>query len=337
MFSLKFMYQPSGPVSHQNTHLLYFDIETTGLQKKNALTYLIGCASYTDEGWAIRQWFAENPDEEVNILQAFADYLEGFQQVCHFNGNQFDIPFLTYRYELYQMKNPFINKGSVDLYRELRPCKKLLSLSGFRQKDLEEFLKLPREDMYSGKDCIAIYRELIKYRDLSYMQPLLQHNKEDIQGLIELEQIRSYLNILNGDFKLDSWEINTIQELNGITGYQRILGHCRLSAPLPQPFSCSTDEIYLEGKEETLMVEIPLEQGYLKNYYENHKDYYYLPLEDTAIHKSVGSFVDKKLRKQATQYTCYTKFCPQDQFAQNSTQAENYFQLNVPLLLRLSL
>ena len=31
-------------------------------------------------------------------------------------------------------------------------------------------------------------------------------------------------------------------------------------------------------------------------FYSNYKDYYYLPLEDTAIHKSVGEYVDRDAR-----------------------------------------
>ena len=39
----------------------------------------------------------------------------------------------------------------------------------------------------------------------------------------------------------------------------------------------------------------------------NYKDYYYLPQEDTAIHKSIASFVDKAYREQAKPENCYTK------------------------------
>ena len=60
---------------------------------------------------------------------------------------------------------------------------------------------------------------------------------------------------------------------------------------------------------------IPVYTGILKFFYDNYKDYYYLPEEDTAIHKSVASFVDSSHRKKATAKTCYTKrsgtFLPQ--------------------------
>ena len=63
------------------------------------------------------------------------------------------------------------------------------------------------------------------------------------------------------------------------------------------------------------MCNIALFQGELKYFYSNYKDYYYLPMEDTAIHKSVGEYVDRDARTKATARTCYTKkqglFLPQ--------------------------
>lgn len=47
--------------------------------------------------------------------------------------------------------------------------------------------------------------------------------------------------------------------------------------------------------------------GELKTFFKDYKDYYYLPAEDYAIHKSVGEFVDRSARKQATAHTAYIK------------------------------
>ena len=60
-----------------------------------------------------------------------------------------------------------------------------------------------------------------------------------------------------------------------------------------------------EGSEATLRV--PLFEEELKYFYANYKDYYYLPKEDTAIHKSIASFVDKAYREKATAENCYTR------------------------------
>lgn len=52
---------------------------------------------------------------------------------------------------------------------------------------------------------------------------------------------------------------------------------------------------------------LPLYRGVLKFFFPDHKDYYYLPQEDTAIHKSVAQFVDASCRRKATAANCYTK------------------------------
>ena len=54
-------------------------------------------------------------------------------------------------------------------------------------------------------------------------------------------------------------------------------------------------------------LEIGLYQGELKHFYQDWKDYYYLPAEDTAVHKSIGQFTDRAARQKATPATAYTK------------------------------
>ena len=52
---------------------------------------------------------------------------------------------------------------------------------------------------------------------------------------------------------------------------------------------------------------VPIINGELKHFYKDYKNYYYLPAEDTAYHKSVSEFVDRSARVQATARTAYTK------------------------------
>ena len=53
----------------------------------------------------------------------------------------------------------------------------------------------------------------------------------------------------------------------------------------------------------------------MKYFYSNYKEYYYLPAEDTAMHKSVAAFVDPQFREPAKASPCYTRkegaFLPQ--------------------------
>ncbi len=87
------------------------------------------------------------------------------------------------------------------------------------------------------------------------------------------------------------------------------------AAPSP-PAKAALPALTLSAEPEGFFtLKIPYFYGILKYFYEDYKDYYYLPLEDCAIHKSVAEFVDKAYRKKATRKTCYQKkegkFLPQ--------------------------
>ena len=80
-----------------------------------------------------------------------------------------------------------------------------------------------------------------------------------------------------------------------------------LPTPLPKEISCNANFCYFIGKESTGALKVPLYEEELKYFYSNYKYYYYLPIEDVAIHKSIASFVDKENRVQARAHTCYTR------------------------------
>ena len=67
--------------------LLFIDIETTGFTAKNSSLYLIGTAFYDSDRWNIRQWFAENYDDEQAILNDFFCFASDYTHLIHFNGN----------------------------------------------------------------------------------------------------------------------------------------------------------------------------------------------------------------------------------------------------------
>ena len=50
-----------------------------------------------------------------------------------------------------------------------------------------------------------------------------------------------------------------------------------------------------------------LTASHLKFFFDNYRDYYYLPAEDMAVHKSVASYVDKNYREPAKKETCYLR------------------------------
>ena len=71
------------------------------------------------------------------------------------------------------------------------------------------------------------------------------------------------------------------------------------------------DEIFSNKKDNT-RYEYKLTFGKLENvalkfFYKDYKNYFYLPNEDMAIHKSMATFIDKDKKIKATKDNCYTK------------------------------
>ncbi len=309
--------------------IVFFDIETTGLSTKNAALYLIGLVSYEDGAWTLTQFFAENMFEEADLLAAFFDMLNtkkklGRLFLFSYNGDGFDIPFIKNCIRQYRLNYDFSGIVSVDLIKLIRPYKKLLGLSDCKLKTVEKLCGIFREDKYNGGELIYVYEEYLRlaavsedsceYTDMNLklkdklLYTLLLHNAEDIADMPFIMGILGYEALMKGAFSITGsgisdgcWDIRA-----------------RLEIALPEGIYAEGSGITVSIGEEDkhlLNIAVQLFNGELKYFFADYKNYYYLPAEDYAIHKSVGEYVDRKARKQATARTCYQKssgvFVPQ--------------------------
>ena len=283
--------------------LLFFDIETTGFSGDASQVYLIGAVFWENGGWQLIQWFADTPASEPELLNAFFSLLKRYSVLVHFNGDTFDIPFLLKRCRQYGLPCSFSEVQSVDLYKRIRPFRKLLGLDSLKQKAIERFLGICRQDPFSSGQLIEVYQEYLVSRDDRLYGMLMLHNREDLEGMPLILPILAYPDFLEHEFVLEDQQLMESSEAPALR--LRLRGCCRL----PAAFSRESGGIAISASDSLLTLEIPLFAGTLKHFYPNYHDYYYLVCEDTAIHKSVGAFVDRNARKKATAATCYTKKC----------------------------
>ena len=168
---IKEEYFPSGDLSFLSQlglraeELIFFDIETTGLSAHNASLYLIGTVVHEGGSWKLQQLFAESLTDEIEMLEHFFALLSKKRRLLSFNGERFDIPFLEKLLSQYGLSESFQGVESLDLYRELRPAKKLLSLPNYQLKSCERFLGIQREDRFSGGELIYVYLDYLKTKD----------------------------------------------------------------------------------------------------------------------------------------------------------------------------
>ena len=312
---------------------VFFDIETTGFSASHNQIYMIGYAYQRESKIFIHQLFAETPSEESEILAAFLDTLSSYDTLISFHGTGFDVPFLKDRCAHYKMPEHFDSFRHLDIYKKLSKYKTIFNLPNLKQKTLEKFLGIAREDLYSGGDLISIYLEYAKLSlknngsnhkndAASFLSSeeacalLKLHNYEDIEGMIKLLPLLSYPRFFEGYFQVSFWETHNWKTYEGTDGLELILS-LELELPLPMPFTHPLGKLYVSGSSNQVKLRIELFAGELKYFYPNYKDYYYLPAEDMAVHKSVAAYVDKNYRVQATAATCYCKksgrFLPQYQ------------------------
>ena len=296
--------------------VIYFDIETTGFRASTSQLYMIGWAvklSPEEAGtWMITQLLAETAAEEALILQQFLDVLKDYDTIVEFNGDRFDLPYLREKCASHQMGNPFEGLRTVDLYQEIRPCKSMLGMSRLNQKSVEQFLQISRKDPYNGGELIQVYRE-VRNRTAEDMEASLRalflHNYEDVLGMLAMTPIVSYPLICACDEPVCCRMQDTDDDACCLEVSYNI--------PVCVPTDLCTDmgawKIKVQGSSVT--VTIPFFHGTLYHFFPDYREYYYLPEEDTAIHKSVACFVDPAHRRKATAQNCYVKkegtFLPQ--------------------------
>lgn len=288
------------------TDLLFLDIETTGFTAKSSVLYMIGCAYYEDGCYYVRQWMAESYEQEKEILSAFFEFASYYKYLIHFNGNNFDLPYLLQKCAQFELPYSFDSFTGIDLYKRVAPYKFFLKLPNCKQKTIEQYLGIDRDDAFTGGELIGIYHDYVKNPTDISQNALLLHNREDIEGMLHILPILSYYDIFNGDVKAKKVQANYYTDFAG-NRRQELIMTLALPSPLPLPLSASIGGCYFKSEDDTANLKVPIYEEELKYYYANYKDYYYLPTEDVALHKSVGGFVDKEHRLQATAATCYTR------------------------------
>ena len=290
---------------------LFFDIETTGLSADISAITLTGCC---DMDRNITQWFNEDGFSQKQILSDFLAFIKSYDTLITFNGTTFDLPFLTSKIKEFKLNASFDRYEHLDLYQILKPYKNLWGLKNFRQKNLEEYLGFHRTDKLSGKKLIKTYQNYLEKGDTKDKEAVLLHNREDLLGLRNIYSLMSYPALLDGKFTLSSYSIEN----------DEFHAYLNLDHEVPVCGNYKKSGICLTLKHSNAVLTYPLDDGHLKHYHRDYKNYYYLPMEDLVIHKSMKSFVDTSSLVRADKDNCYSKFVPGDNFLSNENDVLSF-------------
>lgn len=286
-------------------NIIFFDIETTGLSPKNSIVFLIGFCYFKDDKWYLQQLMAENTDEEALILNEFSDFLKEGYWLINYNGDKFDIPFLKERYSQNNIDYDVKSFKSLDIYKKAKFIKHKITITDLKQKSIEILCGIRRDDELSGSDMINLYKEYITNHNKEILNLILLHNHDDIKGLTGVINVISYSQITKKEPA--SYKYDMKQYLNH---NEEMVNECNITLhydiSVPAPLHYNINNAFIKFEQNTIYISVKLYEGILKYFFENYKDYFYLPDEDTAVHKSVGIYVDKEHRNKATAKNCYT-------------------------------
>lgn len=321
-------------ISSDAADILYFDIETTGLSAGRSDLYMIGYGEYKNGSWTTTLLFNDDGTSEPELLERLLAIAAEHSCLVTYNGDTFDIPYINEKFRQFGIHSDISSMTSIDLYRIIRRYKGLLSISSARQKDIEALVRFKRNTFISGGDLIAEYRQYLQglssgHIDAGLSEELLVHNHDDIRGLISITGFARLPHIADA---------STLTDVSCDGTY--VYYGCR-TPQLPCRISAASSGVVLSADGSRLTVRVPVVSAAMKYFFKNYKDYYYLPMEGTAIHKSVAAYVDSGHKEKATRNTAFTtktsRFIPSvrgfeaDLFYDTDLKGSSYIELTEQL------
>lgn len=289
------------PQNYNTSKLLLLDIETTGFSSDHNQIYLIGCIFFKDNKAKLIQWLCEKVADEYELLFCFSKFLKDFKYVLHYNGSSFDMPFIKKRLNLFQIKSSIENIQEIDLYSMLRPIQKYLNLENLKLKTIEKYFGFIRNDIFDGKDLINIYFDFIKEQSDNLKKILLLHNKEDLLSLYKCQNAFNYINFFSQARK----KLIPINELNFQINDSSIEVSIPYSSNIELHIKIPPYKLHINFN--NIVLCIPIISDTLNFFFSDYYNYFYLPMENKVIHKSVARFVDKNYKIKASKENCYIK------------------------------
>jgi uncharacterized protein YprB with RNaseH-like and TPR domain len=168
--------------------MAFIDTETTGLAGgTGTYAFLVGVGVFEDDGFTIHQFFMRDYDEELAMLHALGELLDGLEAVVSFNGKSFDLPLLETRFIMARQMPRLMDAPHLDLLPAARRFWKY-RLNSCALSSLEtEILGVQRtQDDVPGWLIPGLYVDYARSGDAREMPGIFYHNAVDILSLVTL-------------------------------------------------------------------------------------------------------------------------------------------------------
>lgn len=162
---------------------IFIDIETTGLSRTYSNIISITVLLFENDTYKIYQIFCQYKVDQPQALKYLKDLIKSKTYIITYNGNSFDIPFLSEKAEQNNINIDFVSLIKIDLYNYIKKFKNNIQTVDLKLKTVEKYFDIERNDTLSGKDVLTLYEayQLEPRKEFSYL--ILKHNYEDVYNL----------------------------------------------------------------------------------------------------------------------------------------------------------
>jgi uncharacterized protein YprB with RNaseH-like and TPR domain len=168
--------------------MAFVDTETTGLAGgTGTYAFLVGVGVFEEDGFTIHQFFMRDYEEELAMLNALGELLDGLEAVVSFNGKSFDLPLLETRFIMTRQLPRLVDAPHLDLLPVARRFWKY-RLDSCALSSLEaEVLGVQRtQEDVPGWLIPGLYVDYARSGDAREMPRIFYHNAQDILSLVTL-------------------------------------------------------------------------------------------------------------------------------------------------------
>ena len=292
---------PGNPALPQNTPALLLNIETTGLYARSSFVYMAGAAWPQDGSFQVRILLAHSRRDEPLLLDELHKLLLRHPAVYTYGGRSFSYQYLNERYANYHEGILIAgNQMGNDLQKRTAPYREVIGLPDMKKLTAEAAAGFQRSGIREGARLIEVYEAWERSHEEADSETLLTHCREDMYSLAWLLPLASFSDFFSGKAGKP--------QIDDEGSCLRLDFASEIAFPWDVSWTGAYADIALHAHEAG--VRLPVREGRLRYFLSGPcRDYYYLPEEDQAVHKSVAAFVDRNYRRRATPDTLYV---PQD-------------------------
>lgn len=193
-------------IDNYDKKIACLDIETTGLSPKKSKFILGALLEFCDNGYLLKQYFAESPNEEKELLEIYIGEIKKYDILLTYNGKHFDLKYLQEKIHEHKLYAHFNFPLNLDLYLfvdKFSPLRKFLP--NLKQKTVEGFMGIwdKRTDMISGAESIGRYYDYLVSKDNEIRGEIMLHNSDDVLQLARLFPVMLKCELDKAFYKLD--------------------------------------------------------------------------------------------------------------------------------------